>query len=81
MKHFRPEPPPPGPLPAWVIYDHPADVPDAFVARLWLGSEPTLEIILADTLEAARSAVHLRGGRHWVPRFEVDDPAIVEVWL
>jgi hypothetical protein len=67
----------------WVIYDHPRDYSDKFVARLWKVSAgrmiATEEMHLADTLEEVRGKVPQ--GLYRLARFLDDDPCIVEVWL
>jgi hypothetical protein len=70
-------------LPMIVIYKNPKDYPNNHVARLWIagGSSPipTLNIVLADSLEEVRKSV-LPG----MVRFErdiSDDPVVVETWL
>lgn len=71
-----------GSLSMWTVYDHPSDMPDAFVARMWLvGPEvrATGSVLTADTLEALRDK--LPPGLACLPRRPDDDPAIVEVWL
>lgn len=71
-------------LDIWTVYDHPADFPDGFVARLWAigpGGEPlaTRHIVLGATLEAVRAL--LPRGLDCLPRQPGDDPCIVECWL
>lgn len=67
----------------WTVYDHPSDYPNAFVARRWLTDGPavtlTNEMFTADTLQELRAL--LPAGLHCIPRFEGDQPQIVEVWL
>lgn len=67
-------------LPIWVVYDHPKDYPACYVARKWLGEEPTDAMIVAPSLELLRQWL---GGMGLVrmDRFEEDDPVIMEVWL
>lgn len=67
------------PLPLWVIYDRPTDMPNAFVARKWLNDVPTHEVLQAGTLDGLRSL--LPRGLHLLPRDPADDPKIVEVWI
>ena len=64
----------------WVIYDHPADHPDCFVARLWEGDRPTSQKQFAKNLDELRAAMRSRG-RTCLPRHKSDDPVIVESWL
>ena len=66
-------------LPLICIYDHPADYPENFVARLWDASKPTRLVALADTLKDIRKTIPPNMTR--IPRNEKDDPAIVEVWI
>lgn len=63
----------------WVVYDHPKDMPEFFVARKWLTDQPTEVTFKADSLEALRNL--LPHGLHRLPRHMNDDPKIVEVWL
>jgi hypothetical protein len=66
-------------LECWVIYDHPRDIPWAFVLRRWVGETPDQTALAVPTLEDARALVP--GGLVRIDRFPADDPAIVEVWL
>jgi hypothetical protein len=67
----------------WMIYDHPSDYPDSYVARLSVISsgvfEDTNEMFIADTLEEVRKL--LPRGLACLSRDPDDDKAIVEVWL
>jgi hypothetical protein len=63
----------------WVIYDHPLDRPDAFVARRWFLEEPTDDVFVAETLEMLRAK--LPPGLVCLARHPTDDPRIVETWL
>lgn len=71
-------------VPMAVIYDHPADVPDKFVVRLWEAStgKPTNIEVRKDTLNEARKAIahSMRMPVH-LTRAESDDPTIVEMWI
>jgi len=71
----------------WVVYDHPLDFPDSFVARkhiVVLGTDAMLivteEIELAPTLREIRKLLEPLG-LVCLPRYENDDPKIIEVWL
>lgn len=66
-------------IPLWVIYDHPRDMPEYFVARKWLTDQPTEVVLTADSLDALRDL--LPHGLNPIPRHANDDPNIVEVWL
>jgi len=63
----------------WVIYDHPFDFPQAFVARRYVIDRPTADIIQGHTLEAVREK--LPAGLARIERDPKDDPKIVEMWL
>jgi hypothetical protein len=67
----------------WTVYDHPLDYPEWFVARRFelVGEKtrPTLDIMLSATLEGVREKIPR--GLYCMPRFENDEPQIVEVWL
>lgn len=79
----------PDDLPMWVIYDHPKDFPDCFVARkhVVVGGLPpgismsgaTPETLTADTLAALREK--LPPGLTCLTRDLGDDPVILETWL
>jgi hypothetical protein len=66
----------------FAIYDHPRDFPEHFVVREWLVAKglvvPMQEYALASTLDEARAEIP--PGMVLIPRFENDDPKIVEVW-
>lgn len=72
-----------GTLHIWTIYDHPRDVPDAFVARrhdITAGrSTPTEDVRLGPTLAAVREQLPL--GLVCLGRSADDDPTIVESWV
>lgn len=67
-------------LPMWVIYDHPNDDPEHYVARLWKGGTPTGETLVAEEVDDLREQFQ-RMGLHRLERFEEDEPQIMEVWL
>lgn len=71
--------PAPG-LPIWVVYDHPTDWPDHFVARLWVGERPTGDMLLAFDIEVIRQTLAEKGLTR-LDRMEGDDPNIAETWL
>lgn len=69
-------------LPMFVVYDHPADFPDHYVARLWVSHPPTpIRFVLrAMTLAALQDTLDALGLVHLM-RHEADDPAVVETWV
>lgn len=68
----------------FVVYDHPLDYPNAYVAREWFSDG--VEIVPADVMRASVSLEELRDmiPREHLVRFdpaEDDDPVILEVWM
>lgn len=63
----------------WVVYDSPREYPSKFVARRWIGTEPTNEVLVADNLFSVREMLPL--GLIPFKRNECDNPAIVETWI
>jgi hypothetical protein len=71
-------------LPMWVVYDHPSDFPDRYVARQHIigiaGQQPTDRTMVSLSLDSIRAAL-ANLGLVCVVRSEEDDPVIVETWL
>lgn len=67
----------------WIVYDHPSDCPEYFVARRWEssaeGSVGTPDTVMSRDLERLRDA--LPPGLTRLERDIEDDPVILEVWL
>jgi hypothetical protein len=69
----------------WVVYAHPRDFPNSYVARRWEiwtnNEEPvaTDEIVTAPTLIGVRAL--LPAGLYRLERWPEDDPTIVEVYV
>jgi hypothetical protein len=73
-------------LSMWVVYDHPKDFPDHYVARQWLvraaSVSPTTSVVQSDDLETIREMMLTQMGKHCIGRcYDGDDPKIVEVWI
>jgi hypothetical protein len=70
-------------LPMFVIYDHPADYPKHFVARMWftLPQEQCLNVVLRSPELESLQDLMATWGLTKLQRFGADDPAIVETWL
>lgn len=68
----------------WVIYDHPRDFPNAFVARCWsIGKgtvTPSTDVIMTTDLDSLRRLMEGMGLTR-IARSPGDDPTIIEVWL
>ena len=71
-------------LSQWVLYDHPSDYPDTYIARRWVVAEgayaPTEDIIQSDDLDSLRRLMEGMGLSR-IARMPEDDPKIIEVWL
>ena len=69
----------------WIVYKHPADYPDSYVARLWEiginGPRATDSIIIRETLEDLRDMLEFEMHLSKPMRQPADDPVIVETWL
>ena len=69
-------------LTMWTIYRDPDDYPGQYVARRWEARETpvaTGDLHLADSLEAIRALIP--PGLARLPRYDGDDPCIVETWF
>lgn len=64
----------------WTIFDHPADYPDGYVARLFVLGKPTENVIRTRQLDPLRGAM-LDMGLVKLARMPEDHPHIVEVWM
>ena len=71
-------------VPMAVIYDHPADVPDKYVVRIWEGREakPTNVEMRKDSLQECRKEICGTGYFVMAVRPDSeDDPKIAETWI
>jgi hypothetical protein len=73
-------------LSMWVVYDHPRDCPDGWLARKWVisrgfkkGMLATEQTIRAPTLAEVRAL--LPAGLYRIGRSYGDEPQIVESWI
>lgn len=70
-------------LQMWVIYDHPSDLPEYFVARKWLVKSGILQatdkVLMDKNLEQLRAKLPIR--LYCLPRRVNDDPVIIETWV
>jgi hypothetical protein len=66
----------------WVVYDHPSRhplmYPDMFVARRWIGTTPTNDLLTAGTHREL--CLKLPTGLTRRERLPSDDPDVFEVW-
>ncbi len=70
----------------WVVYDHPTDYPDEYIARRWEitkdGIKATDDVIASRELKYVRAHIlRVMPGAVRLQRASDDDPKIVEVWL
>ena len=76
-------------LSMWVVYDHPKDFPDHYVARQWLVRmgeraaqiEATASVVQSDDLELLREVMLVDMGKVNIGRYDDDDPKIIECWV
>lgn len=73
------------PLAMWIVYDHPSDHPDCYIARVHEiysdGAVPTGETFEARDLETIRAFLRDQLGLVCIARDAHDDPVVVESWL
>lgn len=68
-------------LPAIVIYEHPKDYPEYYVARVFDGDKPTDTIILKPTLAAVQEDIRDNANMVFFARGADDDKCIVGAWI
>lgn len=66
-------------LPIITVYKNTKDYPNKFVARIFDVDEATLLVVVKDSLEEIRDIIPARFTH--MPRFDGDDPVIVETWI
>ena len=68
------------PLMMWVVFDHPNDFPNSWVARMWLDNTPQDTMLMADSYELIEMQL-----RNWdyinIGRNDEDDSKIHSVWI
>lgn len=69
-----------GGLSIWVIYDHPKDYPNTYVAKCWINDQLTDSVIVSTDLALIQDALEEIGLVKLMPS-EGDDPCILETWL
>ncbi len=70
----------------WVVYDHPSDFPNSFVARRWNNGKPTAHVFVSPRLDKLRTLIGQEISKSGttpfcLPRDTNDDPSIMEVWI
>lgn len=76
----------PATLDMWVIYDHPLDFPDGFLARRWFVTHDAQLLASPGDVMRSQSIDNLRTlmeqlGKYRIERDETDDPVVVETWI
>ncbi len=71
------------PLSIWVVYDHPADYPEGYLARRWRVTDDTCQATDESVTGTRLETVRARLPAHLVrlARDPEDDPVIVETWI
>lgn len=67
-------------VPIITVYQHPADYPDKYVARVWDVNRPTNLAAVADTYEELLEAIPTNQMTK-MARSSADDPVIMETWI
>jgi len=70
-------------LTIWTIYYSPSDFPGEWVARMFELDQPTKSILRASGLDDLRELIQKNSAhvRDKIPRFDNDDPYIIESWI
>jgi len=72
-------------LSMWVIYDHPKDYPNVYIARQWRCDSntiiPTENVIMSRDLEIIRHTMLVDMHLTCLPRQESDNSNIIETWM
>lgn len=63
----------------WVIYDHPIDFPEEYVARKFILDKPTKDMIVMPSLDEVRKM--LPPGLTRLDRNPEDNLKIIETWI
>lgn len=69
-----------GGLSIWVVYDHPRDYPNCYVARCFIGEKATDSVMICPSLERLQDELAGMGLVKMMP-MPGDDPVIIETWL
>ena len=70
-------------FPMWTLYDHPSDLPDHFVLRLWDGAtaRATPFVYLSSTIEEIEKMIENDGRFVKLSRYEADDHKIIAAYI
>lgn len=64
-----------------VIYDHPIDYPEFYVARVFEVDKPTNVVMVKNTLEEIQKDITENTYKIFMPPSKYDDPKIVGIWI
>lgn len=68
-------------MPMIVVYDHPKDYPDNYVARVFDVGNPTNAVIVKDDVDEIQQDIRENTDMIFFPRDAKDAPHIVGVWM
>lgn len=68
-------------MPMIVVYDHPKDYPDNYVARVFDVGNPTNTVIVKDDVDEIQEDITENTYMIFLPRGVQDDPCIVGIWM
>lgn len=68
-------------VPVIVVFEHPIDYPEYYVARVFNADKPTDTIMLKDTLEEIQENIRSNTNMMFMLRGAEDAPSIVGAWL
>lgn len=68
-------------MPMIVVYDHPTDYPDNYVARVFEVGNPTNTVIVKDNVDEIQEDIRKNTYMIFFPRDAADKPCIVGVWM
>lgn len=68
-------------MPIIVVYKHPEDYPDKYVARIFDITRPTDTVIVKDSLQELQRDISKGTVKGFIVRDEKDDPCIVGSWI
>lgn len=68
-------------FPVIVIYKHPQDYPDKYVARVFDIMRPTNTVVIRDTLRELQTDISRNTAKAFIARDEKDEPCVVGSWI
>ena len=68
-------------FPVIVVYRHPQDYPDKYVARVFDIMRPTNAVVIRDTLQELQTDITQNTAKTFITRDERDEPCVVGSWV